>query len=139
VDKAGNIGGWATGPILSISRYSESSSRITFTKSWATTTASGYWGGAAKQSSRTGAKASFTFTGRSFAWVSHRGPDRGKAEVYVNGTRIATIDLHASTHQDQIVVWARNWSSVSQRTVVIRVLGTSGRPRVDVDEFVTSG
>jgi hypothetical protein len=65
--------------------------------------------------------------------VARRGPTRGKAEVFVNGTKVATVDLSASSYQNQRVVWSMSWSSVATRTVTIRVVGTSGRPWVDLD------
>ena len=56
--------------------------------------------------------------------------------MYVNGVLKATIDLYAPTYQNQRVVWAANWSTSATRTISIRVLGTSGRPRVEIDTIV---
>ena len=137
VDKAGNAGTWATGATFTVAGYSERSARIRYAGTWATSTSSVYWGGGARASSTTGARASFTFTGRSFAWVSRRGPARGKAEILVNGTRAAIVDLYASSSQNQRIVWARSWSTATSRTITIRVLGTAGRPRVDLDGIFT--
>ena len=78
-----------------------------------------------------------TFTGRSIAWVARKGPTYGKATVYVNGVKVATIDLYASSYQNQRVVWAANWSTTASRTITILVSGTTGRPRVDLDALVT--
>jgi len=97
-----------------------------------------YWGGAARKSSTAGAKASLTFTGRSIAWVARTGPDRGKAQIYINGTHLVTVDLYSATAQAQRVVWARSWSTASERKVTIRVVGTTGRPRIDLDALVTA-
>jgi hypothetical protein len=36
----------------------------------------------------------------------------------------------------QRVVWSASYLSLARRTVVIKVLGTSGRPRIDVDGFL---
>ena len=138
VDKAGNVGLFTTSSTFTPKTYQESSSRITFSGSWSTAKAATFWGGALKRSTTAGAKATFVFTGRSVAWVGRRGPDRGKAEVYVNGTRVATVDLYASSPLANRVVWSTSWSTSIKRTVVIRVLGTSGRPRVDVDAIVST-
>jgi hypothetical protein len=75
-------------------------------------------------------------TGRSVAWVSLKAPTRGKAGVYVNGRLVATVDLSTATWQPQRFVWTRTWATVATRTIDIRVLGTAGRPRVDIDGFV---
>jgi hypothetical protein len=138
IDTAGNQSSPLNGPSITISRYNENNARISYSGTWSTVTASFYLNGAARKSTRLGSKASITFTGRSLAWISRRGPDRGKAEVYVNGTRVATIDLRATTYQNQRVVWTGSWSSSVSRKVTIRVLGTKGRPRVDLDAFVTT-
>lgn len=66
------------------------------------------------------------------------GPDRGKAQIFVNGTKVATVDLYSATARPQRIVWAGNWSTTARRTITIRVVGTSGRPRIDLDAFVTA-
>lgn len=136
VDKAGNVGAWAYGSTFRLSRYSEFSSAITYRGRWTTVSSPVYWGGGARKSRMAGATASLTFTGRSIAWVARTGPDRGKAGIYVNGTRVATVDLYSPDYQQQRVVWARSWTTSVSREVTIRVAGTSGRPRVDLDALV---
>ena len=138
VDKAGNPGSWATGTTFRISRYSESNAAITYSGSWTKVSSTAYWGSAAKKSSTAGAKASLTFSGRSIAWVARTGPDRGKAGIYVNGTKVATVDLYSPTAQAQRVVWVGSWTTTASRTVTIRVAGTVGRPRIDLDALVTA-
>ena len=66
------------------------------------------------------------------------GPTRGKAEVFVNGAKVATIDLYSATSAHQKVVWVGSYTSAAARTVSIRVLATAGHPRVDLDGFVTA-
>jgi hypothetical protein len=139
VDKAGNVGAWATGSTFNLSRFIESSSRIRYTGTWRSASSSVYWGGVAMYGSTAGAKATFTSTGRTFAWVARKGLTRGKAEIFVNGTKLATVDLYASSYQNQRVVWSTSWSSAATRTVTIRVVGTTGRPRVDLDAILTAG
>jgi hypothetical protein len=139
IDRLGHVGGWATGSTFRLSGYSESNSRIRYAGTWAKATNAAYWGGGTKVSGRAGASASITFTGRSIAWVARKGPNRGKAAIYVNGTKVATVDLHASSYQNQRVVWSGNWVSSASRTITIKVLGTTGHPSVDIDAFITSG
>ena len=74
--------------------------------------------------------------GRTVELVSRTGPARGKARIYVNGVLKATVDLYAASYQNQRVVWTASWSSTAKRTITVRVVGTSGRPRVDLDAFV---
>jgi hypothetical protein len=96
---------------------------------------SGYWGGADRFATARGATATIRLTGRSFAWVASRGPSRGTARVYVNGVLAKTVNLHASTVSKRRVVFATSWSTSATRTITIRVMGTAGHPRVDLDGF----
>jgi hypothetical protein len=138
VDNADNVGAWATGSSFGLTRYSETNSRIRYSGTWTLARSSVYWGGQAKRSSSTGAKASITVTARTVEWVARKGPTYGKAQVYVNGVLKATVDLYASTYQNQRVAWSYTWSSSTSRTITIKVLGTSGRPRVDLDAIVAA-
>ena len=136
VDHVGHVGTWATGSTFRLTSYSELSSAVRYTGRWSASISTAYWGGKAKASSSAGAKATFTFTGRSVALVSRLAPGRGKAEIWVGSTKVATIDLNAATYSNQRIVWSKAWSTSAKRTVTIKVLGTSGRPRIDIDGFV---
>ena len=139
VDHAGNIGAWAQGAAFRLARYGETNAKVLYRGTWRKATSAAFWGGAAKRSSAAAAKASLTFSGRSFAWIARMGPDRGKASIYVNGTKVATVNLYSPTYQNQRVAWTGNWSTATSRKVTVRVLGTKGHPRVDIDAFVTGG
>jgi len=65
-------------------------------------------------------------------------PRPGKAAIYVNGTKVATVDLYSATAQAQRVVWVGSWTTATSRTVTIRVAGTAGRPRIDLDALATA-
>ncbi len=133
VDKAGNVGPWVNGSTFRLSHYNESNTRITRKGTWTRVESSVYFGGAARYATSNGATATFTFTGKGIGWIARKGPNRGKAEILVNGVKVATIDLYAASYQNQRIVWATSWSTAVSRTITIRVLGTSGRPRVDLD------
>ena len=134
-DKVGNVSPWATGPTFRVSRYSDHNTRIAYSGSWTTTTSTAYWNGATKWSSQADARATITFTGKSIAWVATKGPDRGKAEVWVDGVKHATVDLYRSSLREQQVAWAKIWTANGTHTIQVRVLGTLERPLVDVDGF----
>jgi hypothetical protein len=136
IDKAGNVSAWATGSKFRLSGYSEASSRISYSGTWSVASSASYWGGKARYSKSAGARATFTFTGRSLAWIAAKGPTRGSARVYVNGTLVSTVNLNSSGTSTARIVFTKSWSSSATRTVQIRVTGTSGHPRVDVDGFL---
>jgi hypothetical protein len=136
IDHAGNIGSWAYGLTTKVTGVSQASASVRYSGTWANSTSTTWWGGTAKASSRAGSIASYTFTGKSIAWVGLKGIGRGKANVYINGVLKATVDLYSATTLKQRVVWSANYAASATRTITIKVLGTSGRPRVDVDGFI---
>jgi hypothetical protein len=133
IDHAGNIGAYAYGSTFRLTSYSESNAANRYSGRWTLVSHAAYLGGKARASSSAGAQLTRTFTGSSIAWLSLRAATRGKARVYINGSLVATIDLYASTTQPRRLVFTRSWSTSATRTIVIRVLGTTGRPRVDID------
>jgi hypothetical protein len=136
VDRAGNVGSWAYGASFKVTAYQQSSSRVRYGGRWSTSTSTTWWGGSARSSSARGSTASLTFTGRSIGWVALRAPTRGKAYVYINGVLKATVDLRSTSTLKQRVVWSAGYSTSATRTITVKVIGTSGRPRVDVDGFL---
>jgi hypothetical protein len=93
-----------------------------------------YTGGKVKYSVRDGATATFTFTGRSVAWIGPLGPTRGRARVLIDGVSVGTVDLRRSSFRARATVFRKAWASAAAHTVTIQVIG-SGRP-VAIDEFV---
>ncbi len=136
VDRAGNVGSWQYGAAFSLSAVSQASGAVRYTGAWSSSTSSTWWGGTARSSSTAGASATCTFTGRSIAWVGLEAANRGKARVYVNGVLKATVDLYSATTLKQRIVWSANYSTSATRTITIKVLGTSGSARVDIDGFL---
>lgn len=134
-DRAGNVGGWSTGPTLRPRLRQQGSHTVHYRATWRKSAAAGYSGGSVKYAKARGARATTTFTGRSIALVTTRAVKRGKARIYINGKRVATIDLHRSSRLTRVVAWQRTWSTTAKRTIRVVVVGTSGRPRVDLDAF----
>jgi hypothetical protein len=134
-DAAGNV---ATGP-ASISRSArlvqQSSTAVRYSGAWYAAASTAFSGGSAKWARTRGASASYTFTGRGIALVSTRSPSRGRVKIYVDGVYAATVDLYRATTQYRALAWTRTWTATRTHAVKLVVLGTSGRPRVDLDAF----
>ncbi|MFJ6569808.1 peptidoglycan recognition protein [Streptomyces sp. NPDC091292] len=103
---------------------------------WTTKSSSSYLGGKSYSSSSKNASLTWTFTGRSAAWVVSRASSSGQAYVYVDGTKVATVDLKSTTTKYRDAIWTKTWSSSAKHTVKIVVVGTSGRPTVTTDGLV---
>lgn len=67
------------------------------------------------------------------AWIVSRATGSGQAYVYVDGTRVATVDLRSSTTKYRDAIWTRTWPATATHTVKIVVVGTSGRPALTTD------
>lgn len=135
-DRVGNVSAWASGPTFTLSAYQESNTAIVYSGTWKSQSLSGAYGGAVRYATAGGASAKITFSGRNVSWVSRRSTTSGKAEIYLDGARVATVDLYSSTAQTRRVVFSRAVTTGTSHTLQVRVLGTSGRPRVDLDAFM---
>jgi hypothetical protein len=137
VDAAGNASAWrSTGPFrLAVAQ--ETTRALSFVKgTWTRTTSPSYDGKGARSSRTVNAIARFIFTGSTFAWVSARSPVRGAASVYVNGVLAGAVDTYSTSSAARLMVFSKTWTRSARRTVEIRVAGTAGHPRVDIDAFV---
>ncbi|MFE4969416.1 N-acetylmuramoyl-L-alanine amidase [Streptomyces sp. NPDC056660] len=104
--------------------------------SWTTRSSTGYLGGKSYSTGAKGASLTWTFTGRSAAWVASRAAGSGQAYVYVDGVKVTTVDLKSATTLYRQAIWTKTWPSSAQHTVKIVVAGTSGRPTITTDGLV---
>jgi stage II sporulation protein D len=139
-DKAGNQSDWTVGDAFRVVVRQDGASGVIQKGSWKTGTNSGFYGGSVRHSKAAGASQSWKANVSSFAVVSTLGPNRGRAEVWVDGVRVAKVDLYASSVQRRRVVYAVDFGSAAQHTIELRVAGTknskSSGTRVDFDAFL---
>ena len=135
-DARGHRSAWRAGAATRVTAYGESSSRLTYSGTWTRTTSSAYWGDALRYAKRSGATAAITVTARAIAWVAPVGPTRGSARIYVDGTYAGTVSLHARSFGGPRTVFQRSWPASGSHTIKIKVSGTPGHPRVDMDGFI---
>ena len=139
-DGAANTSEWSYGPRFVADAHQEASAAVSYAGAWTPQGVTSAYGGALRYATAAGATAEFGFEGLDVAWVAPRGPDRGKAEVWVDGARVKTVDLYAPAAQPRRVVYAQSWSTPGGHTLEVRALGTkrssSAGTRADVDAFV---
>ncbi|MBC9784485.1 S8 family serine peptidase [Heliobacterium chlorum] len=79
-----------------IKRVEESAATISGT--WTAVTGTSYSGSSAKYATTTGAYAQYTFTGTGIRWIGYKNNTMGYADVYIDGTKVASnVDLYSST------------------------------------------
>lgn len=121
--------------------YGESSSRISYAGTWRTGSNDHYWGGHTRFATAKGASLTFTFTGHEAALVMPVGPHRGNFNVYVKtdaGLLLQrTVQTWAYQNGYRKVMYTIRWPEAGTYTIVLRVNGTVGHPRVDLDGIMT--
>jgi hypothetical protein len=140
-DGAANVSAWSTMTSRHLTTYQEKSPQITFASTWARAALSGASGGYVYRSTIATDTATFTFTGTSVAFVSTRAKGRGVAEIILDGSVVATVDLYSPTKVAKSVVWVPAGPlAPGTHTVVVEVTGTHNASatssRVDVDAFL---
>jgi hypothetical protein len=56
--------------------------------------------------------------------------------VYVDGQYVQVVSLYSRTSVARRVAFVYRWATPGAHTLKIRVYGTPGRPRIDVDAFI---
>ena len=139
-DKAGNVSSWSVGDSFRVLARQDGTSAVSQTGSWTKASNSKFYGGSVRHSSSGGASQSWTGTVSSLGLVSTLGPNRGRAEVWVDGVKVATLDLYASSTKRRQVVYAVDFGDAGKHTIELRVSGTksakSSGKRVDFDAFI---
>lgn len=137
IDGAGHVSAYsAYGPTLSPRLIQQNLSVVKYSSGWYGASSTAYLGGSAKYTKSRGKSVSYTFTGRSIGVVMTKGASRGAVQVFVNGVYYATVDTYRSSTLNRQLVWQHTFGSSATRTIKLVVLGTAGRPRVDLDGFV---
>jgi hypothetical protein len=132
VDRSGRVGAWkAVGP-RHAGVVSDASAAVVYRGAWGRAASTSYLAGRVHYTRTAGATATLRFSGSSVAWVGPAGPGRGRSAVYLDGTRVAIVDEYASSFVARRALFVRNVPS-GTHTLVIKALGTTGRPMVAID------
>jgi hypothetical protein len=136
VDRAGNRSSWAYGPVFKPKQIQEMSTAITYTGSWTSVTNAAALGGTFRTTTAGTARASYTFSGSNFAWLAEVGPGRGKVDIYIDGSRVTTVDLYSLSTQVRRIVFTKRWGTFGTHTISLRNKATFARPGADIDAFL---
>ncbi|MGH7585291.1 MAG: hypothetical protein ACREMH_03510, partial [Gemmatimonadales bacterium] len=130
-------------PPPTTTRIEETDPSVTYTGTWLSQSRSDLSGGTIVESLETGATATLSFSGTGVSWIGFRAPFGGIAEVFLDGTLVATVDTCAPTEQAQAVMYTASGLAEGAHTLVVRVTGTwtcdSAWIVVDAFDVATSG
>ena len=143
-DTAGNTSSWVTTSAAKLALVQENATSITYAGTWKRVSMTAASGGYVKYATRSGATATLTFSGTSVALVTDTGPARGLAELWLDGHKVATLDLYSATVAKKQLVWAPTAPlAAGSHTLQLTVLGAknahSTSTRVDLDAFAVWG
>jgi hypothetical protein len=91
-------------------------------------------GGKLRTTTSKGGSAALTFTGTGVAWVAPRSPDGDSVDVYIDGRKVKTAQLVASSHQPRRVVFSIAWRKAGRHT--IRIVHRYSGHELPLDAFV---
>ncbi len=134
-DNAGNTSAAKAGSVYTLSLLQENASAIKYSTGWKRQALTGASGGSVDYATVAGKTATLSFTGVQAAWVSTLGSTRGSASVKLDSGATATISTHATAPKTAQIVDVVTGASGAHK-LVIKVLGTAGHPRVDIDALI---
>jgi serine protease len=137
-DADGIWGDWAYGKKFQLGEYQEDYSPANpgFTAGWTRAAWQPASEGFVTVSGTAGDTVSFMFTGTNIAWVATKSTNRGEADVFIDDVFVKTVDLYSPTTTAQSIAFTKSWSASAEHKIAVKVRGTAGRPKVDVDAFV---
>ena len=146
VDKTGNESG-RTGDVAVTSNseavpaatYENTAKQIVYSGTWASATSGSDSGGSISTLAGTG-YAQIAFKETAITWVARKANYLGIANVYLDGAKVATVDLYSAANQFKQSVYTSPTLSYGTHTLRVERSGdknaaSSGRT-VDVDSFV---
>ena len=135
-DRAGNLSPFLEGTTITPKRYQETTSLATYGGTWSLSSSTSASGGKTKFATRAAASVSFRFNGRAMAFVAPKSATRGTARIYVDGVDKGLLSEYRSSTVSRILLYGASWTTSGTHTIKFVLVGTSGRPRFDVDAFV---
>lgn len=130
----------ATAAAFTPAVFQNNNTNVKYNGTWTTVTLAGSFGGSVRHAAASGTRAELKTTGTGFQLISTKGPNRGRTDLFLNGSRVATIDLYAATEERSSVVFSRQNLANTTHTLQLRPLGnrntSSTANRVDLDAFI---
>ncbi|MDH4141839.1 MAG: hypothetical protein OEV61_04445 [Chloroflexota bacterium] len=129
----GTSGETAAWPPITPGRHQEASRLATLQGAWRRAAGPSLSGGRVAYTRARSASVAFRFRGTDVGWVATRTPMSGRAEVTIDGERVAAVDLGAPSVRYRQLVFRQHLAGDTEHLLEIRSLGGG---RVDVDAFV---
>lgn len=134
---SGDFGDWAES-LFTLAQDRENSPAIAWSGNWTRVLWEGgrNWGALdqpMRVATATGATATYSFTGPAVAWLADRGPQLGSADVYLDGSKVGSVDLSANEAKYADLVFSRSGLSTGSHALEVKV--TSSGKSVNILAF----
>ncbi len=136
-----NCSAWVALAAFSLVDFQENNGSISTRGTWTRSALAGSFGGSVSTNTGVaGDNVTLKTTGVGFQVIATKGPDRGNAEVWIDGTRRTSVNLYAASVTPAQVVATVEGLANATHSVELRVLGNRTAPstanRVDIDGFI---
>ena len=112
---------WAGFPYAIQTQFEDDNSAIACSGAWAQYNHAAASAGHLKYSNQTGARAVMLFFGAGIKWQAARGPQMGKARIYLDGSVMGLVDLYRATQQ--LTVLQKTGLAAGPHLLIIEVSG----------------
>ena len=138
-DAADNWSTWAETTVpYRVTHTSDRSPSVRYSSSWGPAGSTLATSDTLMTTTRGGAIARYTFTGKGIALVMPRSPSRGWVEVRIDGAYVGKFSLWASSLKARQTIFSRGWLTSATRTIELRTVTSSSRKRASVDAFIVT-
>lgn len=124
-------GGWLLNTSPPATTIQQTDAALSWKGGWKTSTGSRFSARSHRWSTSKGASVKITFDGNRIAWIDKKASNYGKAAVYLDGKKVATVDQYASKSSWNREVWNSGRLSSKRHTLEIRVLDSKRSAATD--------
>jgi hypothetical protein len=112
-------------PVPPATRFQESDARPLWSGAWTTISPASASGGTLRRATAAGSTWTVMFTGTSVSWIGTKGNHGGRADVFLDGVKKATVDVYDSSAHYKVALWTgTGLAADTTHTLMVKVLGT---------------
>ena len=120
-DTLGANSAYKTGAALTLRGSGEGTSEFAYTGTWVVQNKASAWNGKQRYTTGgAGTKVVYSYTGRRAGLVVMTGPNAGKADIYVDGVKKATLDFYTPSPEYRQIVYVTGATSLAAHTLEVR-------------------
>lgn len=137
-DDAGNVG-WST---IKKTVVPFDHSVLSYHGNWSNQNSPNHYKGSVKSTSTKDSFATGKLTGKTLTLIGPKGPNMGKLKLYIDGTRIITIDQYAPKAKFRQKLFTKSWSKLASHKIVVEAAGlkntASSGKKISIDGIAVS-